>query len=84
VLPGIAVEGAVCTGEVVAREVLPVAPVVLPDVAPVLAPIAPGARTPVPAAETLKLSTTLRLPENDSAIRRAMSLSRELGTDPES
>jgi len=59
-------------------------PVVLPALAPALPLIEPDAFEPAPPPATVRPSTTLRLPENDSAIRRAMSLSRELGTAPES
>lgn len=82
VLPGVAVEGAVGAGEAVDGTVVPVAGAV-PIVAPVFAPTALGVLAPAPPP-TVRLSTTVRLPENDSAIRRAISLSRAVGTDPES
>lgn len=59
------------------------APVVLPADAPALAPTAPGAPELAPPFATVRLSTTVRLSENDSAIRLAISLSRELGTAPD-
>lgn len=65
---------------VVLGEVPAALPAVVP-VAPAFPPIAPG--VPLPALPAIvRLSTTLRLPENDSAILRAMSLSRCPGTEP--